>query len=251
MPNDFGFFYLGVDSTLLARAECGTMKAGFCLVLFLCFFPVMAGLSYGGSISGAVRLKDAARGAKVIKVSKDQDYCGVTLPDETYLVGLDGRLKNVVVFVEGVTAVETPLPTERLLENHGCLFAPRVLAMRLGEKLILRNRDPKLHIVHSYLHQRTVFNASLPFRDTKLDMTSKIRAPGLLKFACDTHAWMRGYIYVFDHPFYATTDERGEFLIPNLPPGRYVVKAWHEEAGIRTREITVPEDGYTGIDFEF
>jgi hypothetical protein len=123
--------------------------------------------------------------------------------------------------------------------------------MRLGERLILRNRDPKLHIVHSYLHQRTVFNASLPFRDTKLDMTSKIKAPGLLKLACDTHAWMRGYIHVFDHPFFATTDERGEFSIPDLPPGRYVVKAWHEQAGILTREIAVSEDGDTRVDFDF
>jgi hypothetical protein len=81
-------------------------------------------------------------------------------------------------------------------------------------------------------------------------MTSKIRATGLLKLACDTHAWMRGYIYVFDHPFFAVTDERGEFSIPDLPPGRYVVRAWHEEAGILTREIAVSEDGDTRIDFE-
>jgi hypothetical protein len=227
------------------------MKAGFSLAILLCFFPLSTSLSFSGSITGTVRLKEPSRAAKVIKVSKDQDYCGATLPDETYVLGANGALKNVVVFVEGATAVETPLPTERLLENHGCLFAPRVLAMRLGETLILRNRDPKLHIVHSYLHQRTVFNASLPFRNTKLNVTSKIRAPGLLKLACDTHAWMRGYLYVFDHPFFAVTDERGEFSIPDLPPGRHVVKAWHEQAGVRTREITVAEDGYTRVDFEF
>jgi hypothetical protein len=82
-------------------------------------------------------------------------------------------------------------------------------------------------------------------------MTSKIKAPGLLKLACDTHAWMRGYVYVFDHPFFATTDERGGFSIPDLPPGTYIVKAWHEEAGILTREITVSEDGDTRVDFDF
>jgi hypothetical protein len=227
------------------------MKGGFCMALALCLLALTGPLSHAGSISGTVRLKEAAPAAKVIKVSKDQDYCGVSLPDETYVVGPDGGLKHVVIFVEGATAVETPLPTERLLENDGCLFAPRVLAMRLGEKLLLRNRDPKLHIVHSYLDQRTVFNASLPFRNTKLDITSKIRAAGLLKITCDTHAWMRGYVRVFDHPFFAVTDERGEFSIPDVPSGKYFVKAWHEAAGIRTQEITVSEDGDSRIDFDF
>jgi hypothetical protein len=69
-----------------------------------------------------VRLKELPPPAKVIKVSKDHDYCGVTLPDETYVVDPEGSLKNVVVFVEGVTAVESPLPTERLAENDGCLL---------------------------------------------------------------------------------------------------------------------------------
>jgi uncharacterized protein (DUF2141 family) len=81
-------------------------------------------------------------------------------------------------------------------------------------------------------------------------MTFKIKTPGLLKLACDTHAWMRGYSYVFDHPFFAVTGESGEFSIPGVPPGRYVVKAWHEEAGMRGHEVTVFEEGESRIQFE-
>jgi hypothetical protein len=50
---------------------------------------------------------------------------------------------------------------------------------------------------------------------------------------------MLGYIHVFDHPFFAITDHQGAFSISNVPPGTYTLKAWHEDAGVRTEEITV------------
>ena len=156
-----------------------------------------------------------------------------------------------MVFVEKPPSHTTPPAREHVLNNQGCRFVPRVLAMMVGEKLILRNSDPKLHIVHSYLQQRTVFNASLPFKGHSLEITHKVRKPGLLQVSCDTHAWMRGYIYVFDHPFFAVTDDHGRFAIPNIPPRRYILSAWHEKAGVQNKEVTVSGDGDLTVNFGF
>jgi len=205
-----------------------------------------------GAITGEVKFIDESPKMAAIKVSKDQDYCGETLANETYVVGPDGGLKNVVVFIETpqIKAAGDP-QKENILSNTGCLYSPRILAMQKGEQLKVRNNDPKLHIPHSYYQQRTVFNLSLPFRGTTIDTTSRIRQAGVLKVACDTHAWMLAYIHVFDHPYFAVTDEGGVFTIPNLPPGTYILRAWHEDAGIRSHEITIPENGDVQTVFEF
>jgi hypothetical protein len=207
---------------------------------------------HAGSIVGDARFLNAPPKLEPIKVSKDQDYCGETLPNETYVTDANGGLKNVVVYLEAapVTIAADPLKLNQM-ENNGCAYAPRVIAMRKGERLRIRNADPKLHIPHSYLQEKTVFMLSLPFKNTTLEATQKIREPGILKLVCDTHAWMLGFIHVFDHPYFSVTDERGNFSIQNIPAGTYTLKAWHEDAGVRTQEITISESGDVHASFEF
>jgi hypothetical protein len=205
-----------------------------------------------GSISGEVKFAADPPTMLAVKVSKDQDYCGETLPNETYLIGSAGTLQNVVVFIEAAPTQAPGDPQkENILNNTGCLYSPRILAMQKGEKLKVKNNDPKLHIPHSYHEDRTVFNLSLPFKGTTIDATSRIRQAGILKVVCDTHAWMLAYIHVFDHPYFAVTDEGGMFTIANLPAGTYVLKAWHEDVGIKSQEITVLDSGDVQTVFEF
>jgi hypothetical protein len=209
--------------------------------------------AYAGSLIGEVKFADEPPRMPPVKISKDQDYCGETQPNETYLIDSVGALSKAVVFIE------TPPPTtaaadpqkENLLNNTGCRYVPRIMAMQKGERLKVRNNDPKLHIPHSYHEGRTVFNLSLPFKGTTIDATPRIREPGILKVVCDTHAWMLAYIHIFDHPYFAVTDERGLFTIPDLPAGTYILKAWHEDAGVRSQEVIVPESGDLRVFFEF
>jgi hypothetical protein len=208
--------------------------------------------AFAGSIIGEVKFTDEPPIMSAVKVSKDQDYCGETLPNETYLIASDGALQNVVVFIDISPSKAGGDPQkDNILNNTGCRYSPRILALQKGERLRVKNNDPKLHIPHSYHEDRTVFNLSLPFKGTVIDATSRIRRAGILKVVCDTHAWMLAYIHVFDHPHFAVTDERGMFTISNLPAGTYVLKAWHEDAGIRSQEITVPESGDIRTVLEF
>jgi hypothetical protein len=220
-------------------------------IFFSVFFSTVNSIS-AGTITGEVKFVDSLPKLVPIKITKDQDYCGETLLNETYLVEAAGGLKNVVVFVESAPNGKAADPQkENFLYNDGCRYAPRVLAFQKGERLRVRSHDPKLHIPHGYLGERTVFNLSLPFKNTTIDATAKIREAGMMKVVCDTHAWMLGFVHVFDHPFFAVTNEQGVFSIPDLPPGSYVLKAWHEDGGIRSQEITVPDTGDVRVSFEF
>ncbi len=208
--------------------------------------------AYSGSITGEVRFSDDPPKLPAVKVTKDQDYCGETLPNETYVIESNGGLKNVVVFIESAPPGKAAdAQKDNFLYNQGCRYAPRVMALQRGERLHVKSNDPKLHIPHGYLGNRTVFNLSLPFKGTSIDATSRIRQPGFLKVVCDTHAWMLGFVHVFDHPYFAVTDDQGTFSIADLPAGTYVLKAWHEDGGVKSQEITVPEHGEVRVAFEF
>ncbi|MBI2530985.1 MAG: carboxypeptidase regulatory-like domain-containing protein [Deltaproteobacteria bacterium] len=179
-----------------------------------------------------------------VKVTKDQDYCGEILPNQTYVIESNGGLKNVVVFIESAPPGKAAdAQKENFLYNEGCRYVPRVMALQRGERLHVKSNDPKLHIPHGYLGNRTVFNLSLPFKGTSIDATSRIRQPGILKVVCDTHAWMLGFVHVFNHPYFAVTDDQGTFSIADLPAGTYVLKAWRKDGGVKSQEITVPDVG--------
>lgn len=221
------------------------------MILAAVYF-VAAGNVDAGTITGDVTFVDNPPHTAPVKVTKDQDYCGETLPNESYLVDANGGLKNVVVSLEAAQPAIAADPQKlNVIENTGCRYFPRVLAMRKGERLRVKNNDPKLHIPHSYLNEKTVFMLSLPFKNTVLEATQKIRDAGVLKLVCDTHAWMLGFVHVFDHPFFAVTDDKGAFSIPNVPAGTYTLKAWHEDAGMRSHEVVVAESGNVRVNFEF
>src|SRR4029453_15308739 len=168
--------------------------------------------AFAGSIIGEVKFTDDPPIMPTVKVSKDQDYCGETLPNETYLIGSDGALQNVVVFIEASPAGAGGDPQkDNILNNTGCRYSPRILALQKGERLRVKNNAPNPHIPHSYHKNKTFFNLSLPFKGTTIDATPRIRQAGVLKVVCDTHAWMLAYIHVFDHPFFAVPNDGGRF----------------------------------------
>ena len=77
------------------------------------------------------------------------------------------------------------------------------------------------------------------------------RAEVLIPFRDNQHPWEKAYVGVLDHPFFAVTDEIGNFEIRGLPPGRYMLVVWHEKLGEQEREITVVDGESRKIDFTF
>jgi len=76
------------------------------------------------------------------------------------------------------------------------------------------------------------------------------KKPETVRIDCDLHTWMRAWVVVTEHPFYAVTEANGEFVIDNVPPGKYTLKIWQETLGTVTREVTVGDKDTTGVTVE-
>ena len=66
---------------------------------------------------------------------------------------------------------------------------------------------------------------------------------------CNVHPWMKGYIAVLKHPYFAVTDKNGHFEVKDLPPGTYTINAWQEKLGAQSQKITVTAGQGANLDF--
>jgi hypothetical protein len=192
-----------------------------------------------GSIQGTVKVATPAPATTPHPVVKDGSVCGKDAPNESVVVNKKGGLQNVVVFVKDAKFAGKPAPVEKAaLDQRQCRYFPHVQALTVGTPLSLMNNDAILHNVHANDTGMTVFNVAMPIKGQKLPIP--MRKPGLMKLQCDAgHTWMNGWIYVFDHPYFAVTDDAGAFTIKDVPAGEYTIELWHEPAdgqgsGVRT-----------------
>jgi plastocyanin len=170
--------------------------------------------------------------------------------DDTLVVGDNGELANVVVAIkrEDSPDLEGDVPSEpAVLDQEGCMYEPHVIAMMAGQTLIVKNSDPFLHNVHSMAEINPNFNFGQPNKDPGKKVESP-KAEETFRVKCDVHPWMSAYIAVFDHPFFAVSDEEGKFAIKNLPDGDYTVVAWHEKLGRAEEQVTIA-DGKGEVEF--
>jgi hypothetical protein len=186
-----------------------------------------------GTIEGTVRLIGPPPTAAARPIAKDASVCGKDAPDESVIVGPGGALRNVVVFVKDARFAGTPPPVAGAsLDQRRCRYVPHVQALTVGTPLSVMNNDAILHNVHGSeapvgAPGLTAFNVAMPIKGQKLPVP--MRKPGLVRLQCDAgHTWMNAWIYVFDHPYYAVTDDAGAFVISDVPAGVHEVELWHE-----------------------
>ena len=217
------------------------MKVFFtvCLLITLpyCYIIGQSDLSFA-NLRILVHLDGEVPSLPEIEVDKDIPFCGVSMRDPVLLVR-DGFVQNTVVSIDWrgeSPAFDKPEPIT--LSGSHCLMKPRIQTARSGVVLQLNSKDTITHNPHGWLDdERTVFNITI--MDPTHFFRRRLKSPGRYRVDCDTHTWMRAFIWVFDHPFHAVTDEDGSALIPNLPPGTYTVRSWHEVLGERSGHVTV------------
>lgn len=156
----------------------------------------------------------------------------------------NGKLQNVLIRIskglEGKTFNDVP-SEEIILDQKGCIYVPRIVAARVGQKVTFLNSDSIFHNVRSVTKVNQRFNVAMPHLNQK--ETRVFNKPEIsLQTKCSVHPWMTAYVAVMDHPYYSITNEKGEFSIPKLPEGKYNLEAWHEVYGTITQEITVTKD---------
>lgn len=213
--------------------------------------PTPLDLATTGTIAGTVRFEGAVPPMAEIDFGSFAECAAVH--DGPVLMGdllvRDGEVQNAIVWLkEGlgdrVFAVpETPVEIDQI----GCLYVPRVVGVRVGEPILFKNDDRTLHNVHGKPEESRGWNFALPRKGA--ERTLRIDHEEVaVSVRCDLHPWMQAWIGAFDHPYFAVTGPDGAFSLPNVPPGTYVLAAWHERLGTTERTVTLAPRGAERLD---
>jgi hypothetical protein len=209
-----------------------------------------------GTITAVVRFEGTVPAPQMYRLEGDPkcvtEAGSPERADESLVVGDGGALQNVFVYVkDGLGAYGFPVPTEPVvLDQDKCRYTPRVLGVRVGQPLSIRNSDPLLHNVRANGEINQPFNMSTPLEGVSFERTFATREI-MVPFKCDVHAWMTAYVGVLDHPYFGTTAPDGKVVLGNLPPGTYTIEAWHETLGTKTQQVTIAAKEAKDVAFTF
>ena len=207
------------------------------------------------AVSGKVSFEgDAPRNPR-INMSAEPDCQGLhsePVHAQVSLVGADGALANTFVWVKsGLEGKKFAPPSDSVaLDQKGCIYTPHVIALQTRQTLAVSNSDPTTHNVHPLPRINREWNKSQTANAPAIERKFS-RQEIMLPVKCNIHPWMRAYINVVDHPFFAVTGEDGMFEIKGLPPGTYMIEAMHERFDSREMSVTVGASESKQIDFSF
>ncbi len=217
-------FFLAATATLLAQGN----------------YKVIT-VSNGGTISGTVKWSGPLPHASRFPVTKDPQICDPddkkTIDLERLIVGPEGGVANTIVYLKDISsgkAMDLPLQRRHLDQKH-CRYIPHILLVPQNATLEMESSDATLHTIH--MEGAATFN--LPFPFTHQITSRTMSTPGLVHLQCNGgHVWMSAEMIVAPHPYYAVTDESGQFEFTDVPPGTYQIVAWHEGWSLARKELS-------------
>jgi plastocyanin len=177
---------------------------------------------------------------------------GAEATAESVVVGANGGLANVVVYIsQGLTGNEAASSQPVTLSQKGCQYVPHVVAVNVGQHLMLVNEDKTLHNIHPEPARpgNNQWNKAQMMGSPPIDVTwasEEVAIP----VKCNIHPWMRGFIAVVKGPV-AVSNDSGAFELDNVAPGTYTLTAWQETYGTQTQKVTVAAGKPAAADFVF
>lgn len=188
------------------------------VVLLLVFLSIPPAFVLAGDITGKITLKGA-------------------------------RGKNVAVIYLEKVGSEFKKPTEPItMDQRNLKFEPHVLPVVVGTQVDFVNSDNVLHNVFSPDACANEFNLGTYPKGEKRSRT--FDEEGCFSVVlCNVHPEMEGWILVLQNPFFTTTDNEGNYLIKNIPPGNYTVVVWHERLKNKQQLVEIKAEGQTELDF--
>ncbi len=217
--------------------------------------PAHVDSATAGAISGRVLFHGNTPPMPAIDMSSNPN-CERQHPEaqhaETVIVNANGTLRNVFVWIKtGLTAAQWPPPAQSAaLNQNGCIYQPHVLGIMEGQNLEIVNSDPVNHNVHAECQTNAAWNESQPPRAEHKFKTFTAEEI-LFPVTCSVHPWMRSYIGVSPHPFFAVTGDDGTFSLKGVPPGTYTIEAVHEKFGKKAGTVTLAPSGAATIEFAY
>ncbi len=206
-----------------------------------------------GTISGTVAFTGKVPEAAELPRKADPVCAAKPMKSNEVIVNGNSTLKDVLVRVApGAVKGKFSAPdTTTMVKQQDCMYTPRVQGAVAGQTVQVENDDKTMHNVHTYKGQETILNQGQPAGSPPIKKDNLAAEPAVLKFKCDVHPWMTGFVVVTDHPFFATTGSDGSFKLDKVPAGKYTIEAWHSKYGLKTATVTVEPNKSADLKFSY
>ena len=157
-------------------------------------------------------------------------------------------VRDVVVYVDGIQGPVTPSaePGVHNIVMENKTFSPHLQVIPKGEEVSFPNRDEIMHNAFS-LSPGNRFDLGL--YKSGASKSQRFETSGVVRLYCNIHPQMSAFVLVMENPYFARVAPDGSYRIPDVPPGIYTVKAWHEK-GEAEKRVMVGEQGARGVDFQ-
>jgi plastocyanin len=161
---------------------------------------------------------------------------------------ISGQVSGVagpsVVYVDAIAGKTFPAPTQQpVMDQRGLLFQPKVMAVQVGTTVEFLNSDSVAHNVFwTSVGGNKKLGHNLGTWPKGEKKSFKFDALGTVPILCNVHPEMSAYLVVVPTPYFATSDQAGNYKIENVPDGSYTVTAWHEGAKNQSKPVSVSGD---------
>jgi len=234
------------------------------LIMATISVPLTAGAAYkvvdvnnGGSVTGKVTFSGEDPAPKSYLINKDPEVCGSGQREIDFVKVNNGALNDAVVYLDKIKSgkafskdLDNPV-----IDQKKCAFNPFMGVMKNEDTITVKNSDATLHNIHTYeiigRAKKTVFNISQPSDVKTINKKVKLRRGTAMKVECDAHDFMHGFRFVTKSPYFSVVKADGSFVIDNIPPGEYTIKAWHGTLGEQKGKVKIDAGGKATIDFTF
>ena len=184
-------------------------------ILLLITFTMMSVSIDAGTLKGHVKYDGKPPKKKRLRMDADP-VCGSShsgpVYSENFKMAKDGSMAEALVYLKDVS-YDGGVPSEpAVLDQKGCIYMPHVFGMVAGQELLIKNSDATLHNIHSMPKVNKEFNFAMPKVVKEKKSTFSLSEPDPFYIKCDVHPWMKSWVLVSDHPFFAVTDENGNFF---------------------------------------
>jgi len=208
------------------------------------------------TLRGKITFHGARPARQTISMAADaaceKVHAGHPVYAELIVTGKGNGLANAFVYVQSGLEGKNfePVTEAASLDQRGCMFVPRVIGIRTGQTLDVKNSDPVSHNIHPRPSSNREWNQEQPPQSPDLQHRFG-RREIMIPVKCDIHSWMRAYIGVMEHPYFTVTGPDGTFAWTGVPPGDYTVAVWHETLGEQTRQIHLTASAGVVADFTY
>jgi hypothetical protein len=222
------------------------------LGLFVCAFGLAcanpAAAQQWGTIKGKIVWDGPVPKQAKIEPKVNQDVCAKDKEplEEDYVINPKNQgVKNVFVWIRPTGAAkDDPFPAAKIhpslakpaqagveIDQPCCRFIPHVLAAREGQIMTIKNSAPIAHNAKWDSSNNGSINPLIPSGGQYVLAKPLKAEPGAISLSCSIHGWMKAHVRVFDHPYFAVTDENGNFEIKNAPAGKFNLFVQHPANG--------------------